>query len=381
MYFRNFLRKPQCFATGGFRRTGSWNGGKMEGVQVTLASGGVSREKKKGIPGSTIKMIAVAAMLIDHIAAAILTRMLLTGDYYEVMTSGSMARVTEWLSENWLLYYGTQFLRLVGRLGFPIFCFLLVEGFQRTRNVKKYALRLALFALLSEVPFDLAFSGTFFNAAYQNVYFTLFIGLLVLWAVDAIGKRELPKAVGVIGALAGIGLSVFYIGQVFWNFLVSFLSGFSTAAGMDLMNEQLLTGVLFVSLVLTAVTVLAIILICCVRKKHSFWKLGSYAAVLFAGMLLADLLKTDYSGMGVLTIVMMYAFRRNKLHSMLAGCITLTVMSLTEATAFFALIPVAKYNGERGLKMKYFFYAFYPVHLLLLWLVALAMGMGWVSAI
>lgn len=353
----------------------------MEGVQVTLASGGVSQEKKKGIPGSTIKMIAVVAMLIDHIAAAILTRMLLTGDYYEVMTSGSMARVTEWLSENWLLYYGTQFLRLVGRLGFPIFCFLLVEGFQRTRNVKKYALRLALFALLSEVPFDLAFSGTFFNAAYQNVYFTLFIGLLVLWAVDAIGKRELPKAVGVIGALAGIGLSVFYIGQVFLNFLVSFLSGFSTAAGMDLMNEQLLTGVLVVSLVLTAVTVLAIILICCVRKKHSFWKLGSYAAVLFAGMLLADLLKTDYSGMGVLTIVMMYAFRRNKLHSMLAGCITLTVMSLTEATAFFALIPVAKYNGERGLKMKYFFYAFYPVHLLLLWLVALAMGMGWVSAI
>lgn len=277
----------------------------MEGVQVTSASGRVPAEKKKGIPGSTLKLIAVAAMLIDHIAAAILTRILLAGDYYEVMTSGDMTRISGWLSENGLLLYGTQFLRLVGRLGFPIFAFLIVEGFQRTRNVKKYALRLALFALLSEVPFDLAFSGSFYNPQYQNVYFTLLIGLLVLWAVDAIGKRELPNAVRWVGD----------------------------------------------------------------------------AAVLFAGMQLANVLKTDYSGMGVLTIVLMYVFRKNKVHSMLAGCITLTVMSLTEATAFFTLIPVAKYNGERGLKMKYFFYAFYPVHLLLLWLVALAMGMGWISAI
>ncbi|MGN0167609.1 MAG: TraX family protein, partial [Acetatifactor sp.] len=59
----------------------------------------------------------------------------------------------------------------------------------------------------------------------------------------------------------------------------------------------------------------------------------------------------------------------------------LTLMSFSEFTAFFALIPVALYNGRRGLKMKYFFYAFYPVHLLLIWLVALLMGMGWTSAI
>ena len=66
---------------------------------------------------------------------------------------------------------------------------------------------------------------------------------------------------------------------------------------------------------------------------------------------------------------------------MLAGCIVLTLMSFSEITAFLALIPVALYNGRRGLKMKYFFYAFYPVHLLLIWLAALMMGTGWVSVI
>lgn len=335
--------------------------------------------RKRGISGSTIKLIAVAAMLIDHIAAAIFTRMLLVGDYLSVMESRDVSQMMVWMSENWLLLYGTEFLRLVGRLGFPIFCFLLVEGFQRTRNVKKYAFRLALFALLSEVPFDLAFAGTFLNPAYQNVYFTLLIGLLVLWAMDALGRKELPKGAGILGAIAGIGLSIFYLGRTLLNFFVAFFTAFQkSAVGI---SEALLNSIMFAALGVAVAAVLVAALACCLGKKLSFRKLACYAAVLFAGMLLADALKTDYSGMGVLTIVMMYAFRSNKIRSMLAGCITLTCMSLTEITAFFALIPVAKYNGERGLKMKYFFYAFYPMHLLLIWLVALAMGMGWISAI
>ena len=151
---------------------------------------------------------------------------------------------------------------------------------------------------------------------------------------------------------------------------------------MDLVGETDIYTATIIGVVIAVVAILVVVLIFCVgRKTVTIGKLGTYALVLFAGMLLANFLKTDYSGMGVLTIAMMYAFRKNKVLSMLAVCITLNVMSLSEITAFFALIPIALYNGERGLKMKYFFYAFYPVHLLLIWLVALAMGMGWIPAV
>ena len=92
--------------------------------------------------------------------------------------------------------------------------------------------------------------------------------------------------------------------------------------------------------------------------------------ILALGMLVADLLHTDYSALGILTITFMYAFRKNHVKSVLAGCIALTVFNSIEITSFFTLIPVKKYNGERGLSMKYFFYAFYPVHLFLLYLIS-----------
>ena len=90
----------------------------------------------------------------------------------------------------------------------------------------------------------------------------------------------------------------------------------------------------------------------------------------------ADILHTDYSGMGVLAIAVMYLLRGHRVSAMLAGCVVLVFLSLTELPAFFAVIPIALYNGRRGLKMKYFFYAFYPVHLTLLYLCAVLMGLG-----
>ena len=73
--------------------------------------------------------------------------------------------------------------RIIGRLAFPIYCFLLVEGYTHTSNIKKYASRLTAFAFISEVPFDLAFFGEI-GFKHQNIFFTLFIGLAAIYFID-----------------------------------------------------------------------------------------------------------------------------------------------------------------------------------------------------
>ena len=92
--------------------------------------------------------------------------------------------------------------------------------------------------------------------------------------------------------------------------------------------------------------------------------------VLLAGMLTADFLNTDYGGFGVLTIATMYLLRESPVSSMVGGCIILTIMSVNEIVAFVDVILVKFYNGERGLNLKFIFYLFYPVHLIVLYLIA-----------
>lgn len=279
----------------------------MDSIQTDTQAGQASTGEKKGIAGSTIKIIAIVSMLIDHIGAGILGRFIVTGGYVKVMTSGDMNAIMQWLVENGRLFYTYSAMRMIGRLGFPIFCFLLVEGFQRTHDVKKYALRLGIFALLSEIPFDLCFSGKVLEFDYQNVFFTLFLGLLTMIAFDWIEKKE-------------------------W------------VAG---------------------------------ERLNQVVKVIFSLAALAVGAGVAHFLRTDYAAKGVLCIMALYIFRKKKPLQIAAGCVAF----LWEVTAPLAFIPIGFYNGKRGLKMKYFFYAFYPVHLLLIWLVALLMGMAWVSVV
>lgn len=135
-----------------------------------------SRKKPEiqvGLSGTALKYIAMATMLADHIGAVLLERIV----YYR----GNLEQVAMLMTSQWgdTLYWLWRMLRTVGRIAFPIYCFLLVEGFLHTRDWRRYWLRMAAFALISEIPFRLAVWNTWAGGS-SNVYVELAIGLLVL---------------------------------------------------------------------------------------------------------------------------------------------------------------------------------------------------------
>ena len=136
--------------------------------------------EKPGLSGSTLKMIALVTMFIDHVGAVIVQRtMSMPGFDHDF-----------WSSLYWPLRY-------VGRLAFPVFCFLLVEGFIHTSNRKKYLSRMLLFALISEIPFNLGIAGDLINLRYQNVFWELAFGIMALMCLEIIEKKKLPYIVQV----------------------------------------------------------------------------------------------------------------------------------------------------------------------------------------
>ncbi len=231
-----------------------------------------TQKKSFGFSGSTLKLMAIIIMLIDHTGATVIRSI----SALPSIMSNHELRVL------WQQIYNAS--RSIGRLAFPIFCFLIVEGFVYTRSLSRYALRLFLFALISEIPFDIALKGNWYYPGSQNVYFTLLIGLLVL-----IGIRYLT----------------------------------------DNGTRRLLLGLVPIA----------------------------------AGMLLAWWLKTDYSYKGVFLIAVLYLLRSSRLYQCIGGAASVT----WELPAPLAFIPIYFYNGERGIPLKYFFYFFYPVHLMILY--------------
>ena len=141
------------------------------------------------LTGNKIKIIACITMLIDHFSKIFLES-IMNDKLFPLYLAGGMS--TE-------QFYGIDafqknILNGIGTIAFPLFCLLLSEGFFYTKNRKRYIGGMLAFALISEVPFDIGFfsrysiaEGTFpFYLQYQNVFFTLFLGLLTLVIIEKV---------------------------------------------------------------------------------------------------------------------------------------------------------------------------------------------------
>ena len=161
----------------------------------------LSTSKRFDISTATLHILAMALMLMDHLWATLLP-------------------AQEWLT-------------CVGRLAFPIFAFMAVEGYFHTHDFKKYALRMLLFAVISEIPFDFMYGGTWFYPVHQNVIWTLLLGLLGINIMETARKKRKKWAyvlisviVVIVGAALGTLCMLDYYGTgVLTIFIVYFFHG------------------------------------------------------------------------------------------------------------------------------------------------------------
>ena len=252
-----------------------------------------------------LKMIAMGTMFIDHAAAAIIF--------------GSGLNEMSPLVEN----IGIA-MRLVGRMAFPLYAFLLVQGFLWTRNWSHYVMRMAVFALISEIPFDLMVAGEIWYSRAQNTIVTLLVGLVCMKMLETLEQQ--------------------------FGLVIRPESSIRNRNGREV----------------EAVS----------EDKSGFGGkiLGISLAVwtIAAAMFVAELLRTDYGALGVLLIVVLYTFRHRPSELVVAGCLAAALIygfSMEVLLAWIAFFFISRYNGERGRKLGLIPYVFYPVHLLVVWLV------------
>lgn len=239
-----------------------------------------SASKNFELTAAVLHIIAMTLMLMDHLWATLLP-------------------AKEWLT-------------CAGRVAFPIFAFMAVEGYFHTRSFKKYILRMLLFAVLSEIPFDLMYGGTWFYPVHQNVLWTFLLSLLGVWLMEQVrkkGKTWMYLLVCVLVVPAGLVLGTlcmvdYYGVGVLTVFVFYFLHG---------------------------------------RKWWCF--LGQLAALYW--------LNVELLG-GLMYPVQLFGMEFELCQ---------------QGLALLALIPIWLYRGRQGYHSKpfqYLCYAFYPVHMLLL---------------
>lgn len=323
----------------------------------------------KSVTGKTLKIIAIVTMFIDHIGAAFLERYLVF-----LRSNGEVVAKTVVNSRHpglWMDFMGNAalisnvdiVLRLIGRVSFPIFCFMLVEGFYHTHNVAAYLVRLLIFALLSEIPFDMAFLGGL-SYRYQNVFLTLFIGIVFMYYADKVLENphifEVAAGFAFIPALIAGGLLGVECGTI--SFLIDAFFG----------EAQLPERTVFQIMVFIGAAAGAFLYFVLAKGWDRVKKAQAFGVitVLIITMVVAFVLNTDYNLVGVFTIAVMWLCRKNGMSNKdkaLYGCIALFFMHHAECSCFACALPIARYNGEKGKYLKFIFYFFYPGHLLLLY--------------
>lgn len=194
---------------------------------MTTQNTNVTGSGKMDLSAAALHILAMTFMLMDHLWATLLP-------------------AQEWLT-------------CVGRIAFPIFAFMAVEGYFHTHNLKKYLLRMLIFAVISEVPFDLMYGGTWFYPVHQNVIWTLMMGLAGIHLMETVRKKKstfvyiLVSAIvvilgGLLGTLSmvdyyGIGVLTVFIfyffrGRKWWCLLGQMLA-------LYWVNVELLGGLMY----------------------------------------------------------------------------------------------------------------------------------------
>lgn len=187
----------------------------------------LSAPSRFDISAAVLHIFAMVLMLMDHLWATLLP------------------------AQDWLT--------CAGRVAFPIFAFMSVEGYFHTHNFKKYAQRMLLFAVLSEIPFDLMYGGTWFYPVHQNVIWTLLMGLLGIHLMETVRKKQklwvyvlvsagVVAAGGILGTLCmvdyyGVGVLTVFIfyffrGRKWWCLLGQLLT-------LYWVNVQMLGGLMY----------------------------------------------------------------------------------------------------------------------------------------
>lgn len=252
-----------------------------------------------------LKIIACVTMLMDHIGYC----------YY------------------YTFEYAELF-RTIGRMSYPLFAFLIATGYNYTKNINRYLLRLFLFAIITEPFFDRAFMGTWYDMGYQNALYTLFLGLFAIYMLDTVRKG---------------GSRLLCIVPVFLCMLCA--EYYKTDYGY--------WGVLMIVLFY-------------LFQGRKWWQLLGTACVLllywrwpFIGYRVTAWWKESGPSLSYASIPV--------LRTILQGSAP-TAWQQTKGWSLLALVPIFLYNGRSGMPknpkvkkaLQYFFYAFYPLHLMIL---------------
>lgn len=220
------------------------------------------------------------------------------------------------LDHLWSMVFPMQtWMTWLGRIAFPLFAFTIAEGYRKTKNVKKYLLRLFIFALISEIPYNLMMTGQVFYPYYQNVIWTFVIAVITMMLLDKVKAKFKLVVVALLSILI-----------VLLSCLVSILA----------MSNYNTVGVL---------TVLTFYFF----KDKKWYSLLGQLVILYY-------LNVEIMG-GYYQVVDIFGKQ---------------VEVYQQAMALLALIPIWLYNGKQGYHPKwwqYFCYFFYPLHMLVIYIV------------